>query len=55
MMDAVPKISYTVSHSYSRSIRSNIQFNTIEKNMQAMKTDPSIIYMVPDHKKKFFR
>ena len=53
MMAAVPKISYAVSHYSSHCLLANVQFSSIEKFMQSMKTDPSIIYMVPDHKKKF--
>ena len=49
-MDAVPKVSYTISHYDSHCLCVNVQFSAIEKIMQSMKTDPSIIHMVPDHK-----
>ena len=51
-MDAVPKPSYAVSHYASHCLRASMKFYAIEKNMQSMKTDPSIIYMVPYHKKR---
>ena len=53
MMDAVPKLSYAVSYYDSHRLRANVQFPAIEKNIQSMKIDPSIIYMVPDNKKSF--
>ena len=52
MMAAVPKLSYAVSQYASHSLRANVYFPNIEKNMQEIKTDPSIIYMFPDHKQK---
>ena len=51
-MATVPKLSYAVSHYASHSLRAIVQYFAIEKIMQSMKTDPSIIYMVPDHKQK---
>ena len=48
MISAVPKLSYAVSHYASHRLRSDVQFSAIEKIMQSMKTDPSIIYMVTD-------
>ena len=48
MMAAAPKLSYAVSHYASHRLRSDVQFSAIEKIMQSMKTDPSIIYMVTD-------
>ena len=47
-----PKLSYAVSHYASHRLRVNVQFSATEKNMQSMKTDPSITYMVPDQKQK---
>ena len=55
MMAAVPELSYAVSHYASHSWRANVQFSDIEKIMQAMKTDPSIIYIVPDQKQNNFQ
>ena len=52
MMAEVPKLSYTVSHYASHLLCENVKFSAIEKNMQSMKTDLSIIYIVPDHKQK---
>ena len=52
MMAVVPKLSYAVSHYSSHSLHANVQFSTIEKIMQSMKTYPSIMYMVPYHKQK---
>ena len=52
VMDAVPKLSYAISHYASNCLCINVQFYDIEKIMQSMKTYPSIIYMVPDHKQK---
>ena len=52
MMAAVPKLSYTFLHYASHRLRTNIQFSAIEKNIQSIKTDPSIIYMVPEYKQK---
>ena len=51
MMSLVPKLSDKVTHYPSKRLCSNVQFSAIEKTIQPMKTDPSIIYMVPDHKK----
>ena len=51
MMDAVPKRSYVVSHYASHLLRANVQFYAIEKNIQSMKTYPSVIYMVTEHKR----
>ena len=51
-MDAVPKVSYTISHYDSHCLCVNVQFSAIEKIMQSMKIDPYIICMVPDHKQK---
>ena len=50
-MAMVQKLSYAVSQYDSHRICANVQFSAIEKIMQSMKTDTSIIYMVPDHKK----
>ena len=55
MMDAVPKLSDVVTHHAFHRIRANLQFSGIYKIMQSIKTDPSIIYMVPDHKRKVFQ
>ena len=55
MVAAVPKLSYAVSHYASHHLFSNVQFPDIEKIMQSMKIDPSIIYMVPYRKKSFCR
>ena len=55
MMAAMPKISYAVSHYDSHHLRSNVQFSAIETIMQSIKTEPSIIYLVPDHKKNQMR
>ena len=52
-MDAVTKLSYAVFHYCSHRLCANVQFTAVEKNVQAMRTYPSIIYMVPDHKKRF--
>ena len=52
MMASVSNISYSVSHYASHCLRANVQFYAIEKNTQSTKTDPYIIYMVPDHKQK---
>ena len=51
-MAAVTKVSNVVTHYASHFLRDNVQFSAIEKNMQSTKTDPSIVYMVPDHNKK---
>ena len=50
MMAAVSKLSCEVSHYGSHCLRANVRFSDIEKKTQSMKTDPSIIYMVPDQK-----
>ena len=50
MMAEVPKLSYAVLHYASHLLSANVQFSAIEKIMQSIKTNPSIIYMVPDHK-----
>ena len=55
MMTMVLKISDVVTHYASHSLRANVQFYSIEKNMQSMKTDTFIIYMVPYHKQKVFQ
>ena len=47
MMAAVPNLSYAVSHYTSHPLRANVHVSAIEKTMKPMKTDPSIIYMVP--------
>ena len=52
MMAAMPNLLYAVSHYASHCQRTKVQFSAIEKNMQSTKTDPSIIYMDPDHKQK---
>ena len=54
-MDAVAKLSYSVSHHALHLLRINVHFSTIEKNIQSMKIDPSIIYMVQDHKQKVLK
>ena len=46
-MAAVPKLSYAFSYYASHCLRANVHFSAIEKIMQSMKTDLSIIYMVP--------
>ena len=51
-MAAVPKLSYAVSHYASHLLCVNLDFSAIENFMQSMKTDPSIIYMVPDYNQK---
>ena len=51
-MEAVPKLSNVVTHCASNFLRANVQFFAIEKNIQSIKTDPSIIYMVTDHNQK---
>ena len=55
IMYAVTKISNTITHYASHRICSNVQFSDIDKIMQSMKTYPSIVYMVPDHKQKVFQ
>ena len=55
MMDAVLRLSYAVSHYTSHLLCANVQFSAIENIMLSMKTDPSIIYMVPDHKRNVFQ
>ena len=55
MMAAVPNLLDTITNYASHRLRSNVQFSAIEKNLQSMKIDPSIIYMVPDHKKNVFQ
>ena len=52
MMDVVPKLSYAVSRYASYRLCANVQFSAIEIIMQSIKIDPSIIYMLPDHKLK---
>ena len=52
MMAAVTNLSYEVSQYASHRLHANVQFSAIENIMQSMKTDPSIIYMVPDHKQR---
>ena len=52
MTDVVPNLSYAISHYSSHRLHANVQFSAIEKIMKSMKTYPSIIYMVPDHKQK---
>ena len=54
MMSVVPKLSYAISHYASHFLHVNVDISAIDKNMQSMKTDPSIMYMVPDHKQKVF-
>ena len=46
-MDVGPKLSDVVTHYASHRLSTNVQFNAIEKNMQSIKTYPSIIYMIP--------
>ena len=53
-MAVVPKLPDAVTHYTPHRLCANVQFSSIEKNMQSMKADPSIIYMVPYHKKKTF-
>ena len=45
MMEEVPKLSTYITHYDSHCLRANVQFPTIEKNMQSMKTDPYVVYM----------
>ena len=52
MMAMVLKLSDVVTHYASHCLHANVQFYSIEKNMHSMRTDSSIIYMVPDHKQK---
>ena len=49
-MTTVKNISYAVSPYSSHPLSANVKFSDIEKISQSMKTDPSIIYMVPDQK-----
>ena len=51
MIDSVHKLSNFVTHYASHRLRANVQFSTIE-NIKSMKTYLSIVYMVPEHKKK---
>ena len=53
-MAAVPNSSDAVTQYASHRLLANVQFYAI-KNMQSMKTDQSIIYMIPDHKHKKIR
>ena len=55
MIYAVPKISNAFTHYASHTLYANVQFSDIETNMQSMKTDTFIIYMVPYHKQKVFQ
>ena len=52
MMDSVPNLSDAVTHYASHCLRSNVKFSDIEKIMQSMKIDPSIVYMFQDHKQR---
>ena len=52
MVVAVPKQSNAITHYALYLLRANVQFFAIETLIKSMKTDPSIIYMVPDHKQK---
>ena len=52
MMAMVLNLSDVVTHYDSHCLHANVQFYSIEKIMQSMKTDSSIIYMVPYHKQK---
>ena len=47
MMAAVPTVSDEVTHYASNSLRENVNFSDIEKNMKSMKIYQSIIYMIP--------
>ena len=55
MMTMVLKISDVVTHYALHCLHANVQFYSIEKNMQSMKTDTFIIYMVPYHKQNVFQ
>ena len=55
MMAAVPNLSHAISHFASHSLCANVKFYAIKKIMQSMKTYTSIIYMDPDHQRKFCR
>ena len=52
MMASVSKISNYVIHYASHHLGANVKFSAIEKNIQSMKIDPSIVYMVPYHNQK---
>ena len=54
MMAAVPKLSNSVAYYASHRLCSNVQFYAIGTIMQSIKTDPSMVYMAPDHKQKVF-
>ena len=54
IMAAVPKLSNSVAYYASHRLCSNVQFYAIETIMQSIKTDPSMVYMAPDHKQKVF-
>ena len=47
MTAVVPKLSNYVTHYASHSLRENFQFAAIYEIMQSMKTEPSVVYMVP--------
>ena len=51
MTDSVPKVSKSVAHYVSHRLRANAQFYEIDTIMQSMRTEPYIIYMVPDYNK----
>ena len=50
MMASVPNIYDSVTQYASHCLHANLQFSAIANIIQSIKTDPSIIYMVPDHK-----
>ena len=52
MMAAVPKLLDAVTHYASHCLCANVHFSDIEKIMLSIKTDQSIIYMIPYHKPK---
>ena len=52
VMAAVSKLSYAVTRYASHRLHANVQFYAIEKIIQLMKTDQSVIYMILDHRQK---
>ena len=52
MVVAVPKQSNAITHYALYLLRANVQFSAIETLIKSMKTDPSVVYMVPYHEKK---
>ena len=50
MKAAVPKLSKAVTHYASHHLCANVQFSKVDEIMQLIKTETSIIYMVPEYK-----